>query len=218
MSIPLLFPAMLHRPSLLKTYLLTFFEEQKMRKLVTICVVVSVLIAAAPAMATYVVDLGAPDVLSDAGITLSEWGEAEAGGGGGGRAEGIYGDIGVGNCRMVWGIPGSDDTDWAEITFPTAISSATIWHLNGSQYDSFNVYVDTVFWGSYTGLDGPEDWQVHTFSGTPGKALVIDITSNDPVWRDTWGQLAIDRVEAVPEPATICLLGLGALSLIRRKR
>ena len=30
--------------------------------------------------------------------------------------------------------------------------------------------------------------------------------------------LAIDNVTYVPEPATMCLLGFGALSLIRRKR
>jgi hypothetical protein len=32
---------------------------------------------------------------------------------------------------------------------------------------------------------------------------------------ESWG---IDNVTVIPEPATICLLGLGALSLLRRKR
>ena len=33
-----------------------------------------------------------------------------------------------------------------------------------------------------------------------------------------WAGAAIDDVQLVPEPATICLLGLGALGLLRRKR
>jgi hypothetical protein len=194
-----------------------------MRKLATIFVVVSVLFAAAPAMATYYyVDLGATDALSDPGIALSNWGEAEAGGGDSGRAEGTYGGIGVGNCRVTWGntISG-DENDWAVIIFPEAVSSVTIRHLNGSQYDSFDVLVDNVLWGSYVGLastDGGEIWKTTTFSGTAGTTLVIDLTSDELAWRDVWGQLAIDWVSAVPEPATLCLLGLGALGLIRRKR
>jgi hypothetical protein len=33
-----------------------------------------------------------------------------------------------------------------------------------------------------------------------------------------WSGAAVDNIQIVPEPATICLLGLGALSLLRRKR
>jgi hypothetical protein len=33
-----------------------------------------------------------------------------------------------------------------------------------------------------------------------------------------WAGAAVDDIQLVPEPATMCLLGLGALSLIRRKR
>ena len=190
-----------------------------MKKLLKICMIAAVLAVTTPAMATlYTIDLGATNVLSDAGIILSEWGEAESGGGAGGRSEGNYGGIGTGNCRMVWGHSTSgDDTDWAQIVFPGAITSVTIDHLNGSQFDSFDVRVDNVFWGSYTGLDGSEIWKTTTFSGTAGSTLVIDITSPASDWRLDWGQLGIDHIEAVPEPATIALLGLGAL-LLRRKR
>jgi hypothetical protein len=194
-----------------------------MKKLLTFFVVAALLVATAPAMAavTYTIDFGAPDVLSNAGIILYEWGEAESGGGASGRADGNYGLIGNGNCRMVWGHTASGDlTDWAQIVFPTAITSITIDHLDGTQYDSFNVYVDGVLWGGYVGTDGgTEVWKTTTFSGVAGSTVVIDITSPASTWREDWGQLAIDAVEAtpVPEPVTIALLGLGGL-LLRRRR
>ena len=192
-----------------------------MKKVLKFCVVVSVLLAVAPAMATlYTIDFGDPDV-ADAGITTSDWGQAESGGGAVGRADGNYGGIGNGNCRMVWGHNTSgDDNDWARITFPEAISKLTIRHLNGTQYDSFDVLVDNVYWGHYEGTDGDtEIWKVTDFSGTAGSVVTIDITSPASTWREDWGQLAIDWVVAdtVPEPATLCLLGLGGL-LLRRKR
>jgi hypothetical protein len=121
---------------------------------------------------------------------------------------------------MVWGHSTSgDDNDWATITFPEAVASVTIRHLDGSQFDSFDVRVDNVYWGSYTGIDNGEFWLETTFSGTAGSVVTIDITSPASTWREDWGQLAIDWVEAdtVPEPTTLCLLGLGGL-LLRKKR
>jgi hypothetical protein len=185
-----------------------------------ICAFVFVLFTAVSAVATiYTVDLGATDVVSDSGITLSDWGQAESGGGDVGRPVGTYGGIGVGNCRVAWGnLISGDDNDYATITFPEDIVSVTIRHLNGSVFDSFNVSVDGVFWGDYTGEDGDEEWFIHSFSGTAGKVLLLDLTTGDEGWHDTWGQLAIDCVTATtPEPATLCLLGLGGL-LLRRKR
>ena len=191
-----------------------------MKKVLKFCIVASVLLAVAPAMATlYTIDLGDPDV-ADVGITTSDWGEAESGGGAVGRSDGNYGGIGNGNARMVWGHSTSgDDNDWATITFPEAVASLTIRHLDGSEYDSFDIIVDNVYWGSYQGLDGSEVWETTVFSGTAGSVVKIDITEPANQWRADWGQLAIDWVEAdtVPEPATLCLLGLGGL-LLRRKR
>jgi len=192
----------------------------KFRSLMTICLVVSVLFAVAPAMATYIVDLGTTNGISDPGINLSGWGEAESGGGAAGRDEGSYGGIGIGNCRMVWGYSEDDTADWAEITYPTDITSVTIKHLDGSQFDSFDVIVGGILWGSYTGVGGGENWLSTIYSGDAGSTLLIDITSNASTWRLDWGQLGIDRVEAtpIPEPATIALLGLGGIALLRRRK
>lgn len=192
-----------------------------MKKCFKLCVVMSALLAVAPAMATlYTIDLGDPDV-ADVGISTSDWGEPESGGGAVGRADGNYGFIGNGNSRMVWGHSTSgDDNDWATITFPEAVVSVEIRHLNGTEYDSFDVLVDNVYWGHYEGTDGgTEIWKTNSFSGTAGTVLMIDITSPGSEHRADWGQLAIDYVVAdtIPEPATIVLLGLGALSLIRKK-
>jgi len=194
-----------------------------MKKLVAIVGVI-VGLAGGQALGVYTVDFVAgTTVKSDPGISLSEWGEYESGGGVPPRAAGNYGGIGTGNCRMVWGHSGSgDSTDYADISYPRPVYTATIRHLDGSQFDSFDVIVDGLLWGSYTGVGGNEDWKTTTFSGTAGSTLRIDITSNASAWRATWGQLGIDWVEATPIPAPGAILlgsiGAGLVGWLRRRK
>ena len=189
-----------------------------MRKLLFITVICAFI--AVPAMADlYVVDLGNgtdADTLSDAGIGLSEWGQRVIG-----PAGGNYGGIGPYNARMVRGDLGATDLyDYAEITFPKNINWVSITHLDCSQLDSFDVIVDGVTWGSYTAVGGGENWLTTAYSGTAGTTLTIAITSPcSTSWQQTWGQLAIDEVVAVPVPGAVLLgiLGLSAAGVKLRK-
>ena len=170
--------------------------------------------AAVPANAgLYTVDLGNPDALSHPGITLNEWGHVPTSGGYGG----IWTDPGSWDnmCRMVRGNTASGDTtNWAEIIYPSPINKVTVLrHLDGSQIDSFDITVDGVLWGSYTGVNGPETWEETSYTGTPGTTLRITLTSPVNSWQPTWGQLGIDRVEAVPVPGAV-LLGMLGLSVV----
>jgi len=188
----------------------------------TICgLTVLLALIATPAMADFTVDIGTP--ASEAGFSLVGWGPVEPSASGG-----SYGSIASdpasldGLCRVIWSNAAPDDGGAsASLTFPTAVSSVTIRHLIGIADDSFNlnVYGAGQLWGTVTDVPGgTETWVETTFSGTPG--TTITLTATGPKWSgfDTYGQVAIDRITAVPVPLPgAVLLGLLGLGYAGRK-
>lgn len=179
-----------------------------------------------PALAAYVVDFGSSEPYA-----MADWSSINPDSIGGG-----WGGFGSGGdnytspttatwdykCRTIWG---QNDSRIATITFPTAIDSVTIRHLDGLALDAaglggddFEVYVDYVYWGQYVSNPATNEyWVETTFSGAAGTVLMLIAT--DTAWsgQGTWGQVGIDRVVAVPEPMTMVLLGLGGLILRKRR-
>jgi len=218
------------------------------KTVIAFAVALLVCAGSAQAVPTLTVDLGTA-AENVPGVTLTGWGQAEPVP----TSHGGYGGFGSGLdyyvtpttptvdhlCRMVWGNaePGGtsrDLGDWAEITFPVAIESVTIRHLDGITIDTFDVYVDGVLWGGY--VDGTytmtysEQWFDTVFSGTPGFTLRIEIPDSVAEWAyrqypssgSGWGMLGIDRVEATPIPAPGAILlggiGVGLVGWLRRRR
>ena len=127
-----------------------------------------------------------------------------------------------------------DDVVWAQRSIPqgggAAPEDGTSWtewmnHAGGS----FPVYQDldwstagTVYQRIFQGTPGPETWwgdsALFTFNpnfaeGGMPEAFFIDSPDGSYGWQPTQQFPAV-----IPEPATLSLLGLGALALIRRKR
>jgi hypothetical protein len=176
-----------------------------MKKLITICTVVGVIVAASsvPARATYI---------------YTETIE-------------LY----------IYGV--SQDIDWVHTydhsADPVLSASLTIVADDVDAGENDEVYfTDSIgtehFLGYLEQMDFYTDWDYWPGPGNPPhpNAITETVFTLDPSWLDTTPvQVRIDRgnwgveietstlsVVQVPEPATICLLGLGALSLLRRKR
>ncbi|MBN1844448.1 MAG: hypothetical protein JW810_02115 [Sedimentisphaerales bacterium] len=187
-----------------------------MKKMLTICAMVA--LAATPAMAVYTVDIG-----SETGFSQVGWGPVEAT-----TSGGFYGGISTDPgsydnlCRVIWDT--SDDDPSASVTFATAINSVSIRYLSGIADDSFDVYVDSVLWGSVSNppSGGSETWNTATLSGTAGTTLTLTATGSQWSGYETYGQVAIDRIEATPIPAPAALLlgavGVTGLGWLRRRR
>ena len=197
-----------------------------MKKMVFVCAVLTLALCAGPAMAAYTVDLGSAEPYG-----MADWSAINPD-----SIGGNWGGFGSGGdnytspttatwdykCRTIWG---ANDARIATITFPTPVDSMVIRHLDGLALDpaggggdDFEVYVDYVYWGTYVSNAATNEYWVETaFSGTPGTVLMLIAT--DAAWasQGTWGQVAIDRIAAVPEPATLMLIGLGGLMLRRRR-
>jgi hypothetical protein len=194
-----------------------------MKRLITLCALVVLLIAAAPASAylAELVDLGTP--AGEAGVILSDWGPVQpttSGGNWGGLASDpqSYDKL----CRTVY--TGNDQT-LASIGFNIKIYYLEIRHLDGIADDSFDVFVDNIYWGSYVDVGSTETWKITSFMGTPGSQAgpsTVTIVATGGSWwgLQQYGQLGIDRVfAAIPEPTTLLLLGGAAfVGWLRRRR
>lgn len=69
-------------------------------------------------------------------------------------------------------------------------------------------WTEPPYWGWHTSADHWQDIAVQAYEPSPWNWYQISSANQDLAFQLT----------VVPEPATICLLGLGALSLIRKKR
>jgi hypothetical protein len=201
-----------------------------MKTFVTICALVVLVLAASPAVATYVVDLGTP--AGEAGYVLIDWGPVQppaSGGNWGGFGLIPPQDIMAPGtaptadflCRTVMDPVFGPAPFAAVIGFPMPVVSATIRHLDGIANDSFQI----LEWGGVY-ISNPatnEYWLQTTFTGPPTPILTI-VSLGVPPWPGfpTYGQLGIDRIEATPIPAPGAILlgsiGVGLVGWLRRRR
>ena len=140
-----------------------------------------------------------------------------------------YEQIGGANGNYVTG----DDVVWAQRTIPlgggTAPEDNTDWNNWMGKNTGESDYVDltwttagSVYQRIFEGTPGPNTWwgdsSLFTFSTTFAEGSLPDeFYIDDPQGNFGWKPYN-QFPPPIPEPATLSLLGLGALALIRRKR
>lgn len=142
------------------------------------------------------------DITSETGHNLTDWSDAWVKPGWGGNYGGGSSDT---SLRLLMGKGDTcTDTD-REATFTMNAGSEyatqlTMEHLDGSQSDSFDVYVDNVKIGHYDHDGLPSElWKVTTFNlSTPKTGVItIKLVATDVVesWCANWGQVAFSNAE-----------------------
>jgi hypothetical protein len=92
----------------------------------------------------------------------------------------------------------------------------------GSTWPEYRVYIDGVYFAAVSIISGDMSPPIdHLRIGAMQRFALKGLMDDLAIWDVA---LNVDEIQAlaaggpVPEPATIMLLGLGALTLIRRKR
>lgn len=143
------------------------------------------------------IDIG--NTTSETGHNLLDWSNAWVKPGWGGNYGGGSSD---GSFRLLMGkgdgcvVPGDS---WASFTMDAGTKYATQLtleqHLDGSQTDSFNVYIDDVYAGHFTHVpSGQELWRTTTFTlpGAKTGVFTVKLVATEPAasWCAEWGQVA----------------------------
>ncbi len=144
-------------------------------------------------------DIG--DTTSESGHNLTDWSNAWVKPGWGGNYGGGSSDE---SFRLLMGRGDTCETEDAYATFTMDAGDdyatlLTIEHLDGSQTDSFDIYVDDELIGHYDHSGISETWVTTTFCLPDIKtgSIEIKLVATEPAasWCETWGQVAFSNVE-----------------------
>ena len=139
------------------------------------------------------------DVSNEAGHNLIGWSNAWVKPGWGGTYGGGSSDE---SFRLLMGK--GDGCDAGDVNATFEMNAGTkyatqliIEHLDGSQTDSFDVYVNNVKIGSYVHIDaGGENWITSQFSFPPTTGVItvkLTATEGVPSWCADWGLVGISN-------------------------